>query len=144
MAAVDPIAVITGIIGFLKLIAKPLKTIDQKIDKVDGKVAAVDEKVGGVQEDMVAVQCHLLNQAHDYYLDKGWCPGDIKEQLSLMCDTYTQKGHNHIRPRYRDTLIALDEHPPGNPPAARKRKASPRKKARLNRTIPRRYSHAKP
>ncbi|HPJ01811.1 MAG TPA: hypothetical protein PKU80_03100 [Candidatus Limiplasma sp.] len=46
------------------------------------------------------------------YSYNSWCPPDIKEHLSEMCDNYTNKGRKHIRPQYRDTLIALDEHPP--------------------------------
>lgn len=123
------LSVITAIIGFLKIIAKPLKSIGQKIDTVDQKVSAVDEKVGAVQDDVADIQGHLLNQAHDYYLEKGWCPPDIKEGLSVMCDQYTEKGHNHIRPRYRDTLINLPETPPAARVRSKPRARQPQQQA---------------
>lgn len=117
--------IVTGVISVVKLIARPLKSIDRKIDTVNSKVDSVDKKVDVVQDDVADIQCHLLNQAYDDHVEnKGWCSRDEKDRLSDMCDKYTNRGHNHLREQYAETLLKLPEKPPARRAARKKAPAA--------------------
>ena len=98
-------AIAAGLIGFYRLVVKP-------IHDIKSSVKAVDDKVVVVQDDVADMQCDRLNQAYDYYVHKGFCPKDAKDRLSDMCDKYCKRGRNHIAPHYREILLNLPDNPP--------------------------------
>lgn len=90
---------LAGAVGAIyKWVASPLKDIRTSI-------AVVADDVGDIF-------CDRLNQAHDYWVGKGYCPKADKTRLVEMHQRYTAMGRNHLTANYENDLIRLPEHPP--------------------------------
>lgn len=92
----------------IKPIQKMLKLNKEQNDSIRALAKQVDE----LKTDIARLQGSQLNQAHDYYIERGWCPGSKKRELEEWYKAYTGRGFNHLAPRYLDHLMSLPEHPP--------------------------------
>jgi len=97
------------------LLWKPIKTaLDRrKADKEDERKFRRDvlEKLDAITDDVADLQYERLSQAHDYYLDRGWCPTSKKQQLCNMYQSYTSKGRNHLSAHYEKEILELKDNP---------------------------------
>lgn len=74
------------------------------MDKIDDLARRFDSDIGDLQYER-------LSQAHDFYLDRGWCPTSKKQQLCNMYRSYTAKGRNHLSARYEAEILGLPDKP---------------------------------
>lgn len=72
---------------------------------------AVMDKLDAFGDDIADLQYERLSQAHDYYLDRGWCPTSKKQQLCNMYQSYTAKGRNHLSAHYEKEILELKDTP---------------------------------
>ena len=97
------------------LLWKPIKTaLDRrKADKEDERKFRRDvlKKLDEITDDVADLQYERLSQAHDYYLDRGWCPTSKKQQLCNMYQSYTAKGRNHLSAHYEKEILELKDNP---------------------------------
>ena len=63
--------------------------------------------------DVAFLQHDRLQQGHDYFMRKGFCPAMDKHNLIGLYDRYTSKGRNSLYESYKDDLLDLPEHEPG-------------------------------
>lgn len=73
--------------------------------------ADVLKKLDEITDDVADLQYERLSQAHDYYVDRGWCPTSKKQQLCNMYQSYTAKGRNHLSAHYEKEILELSDHP---------------------------------
>ncbi len=76
------------------------------------RLDALKSLVADTGMDVAALQADHLNQAHDYYMEKGYCPTERKEFLCSVYKSYHEKGHNHLSQHYEEDLIRLPDKPP--------------------------------
>ena len=97
------------------LLWKPIKTaLDRhNADKEDERKFRRDvlKKLDEITDDVADLQYERLSQAHDYYLDRGWCPTSKKQQLCNMYQSYTAKGRNHLSAHYEKEILELKDNP---------------------------------
>ena len=97
------------------LLWKPINTaLDRrKADKEDERKFRRDvlKKLDEITDDVADLQYERLSQAHDYYLDRGWCPTSKKQQLCNMYQSYTAKGRNHLSAHYEKEILELKDNP---------------------------------
>lgn len=79
----------------------------QVIKEFRVKVLAALETIG---DDVGDLQCDRLNQAHDYYVEKGCCPTERKAALCAMYQSYHNKGRNHLSAHYEKEIMELPDH----------------------------------
>ncbi len=119
---------ISAIIGCLSLVLwKPLslvrkrkkaRILAEKSAEAEFKETVLHElstikKMFRVTNDEVAqLQCDRLFQAHDYYMDKGYCSTERKQFLCEMFQAYHDKGLNHLSAYYQEDLLKLPDKPP--------------------------------
>ena len=72
---------------------------------------AVMNKLDALTDDIADLQYERLSQAHDFYVDRGWCPTSKKQQLCNMYQSYTAKGRNHLSAHYEREILELDDKP---------------------------------
>ena len=103
------------IIGLAASIAKIIKGVrkrradaEKRHAEVLGKIDSLSERIDSEIGDL---QYERLSQAHDYYLDRGWCPSSKKQQLCNMYRSYTAKGRNHLSAHYEAEILSLPYHP---------------------------------
>jgi len=63
--------------------------------------------LASISEDVGDLQCDRLTQAHDYYVSRGYCPGDTKAALCKMHRSYRSKGRNHLAESYEEDILDL-------------------------------------
>lgn len=93
-------AAISAIIALAVMVAKFIRWIKTIIDRLDTII-----------DDIADLQYERLSQAHDYYVDRGWCPASKKVQLCNMYMSYTSKGRNHLSARYESEILELADSP---------------------------------
>lgn len=81
-------------------------TMLTKLDSISGELSSIAEDVGDLQ-------CDRLNQAHDYYMEKGYCPTERKQVLCNMYKSYHGKGRNHLSNHYEEDIMELPDRPKG-------------------------------
>ena len=69
------------------------------------------EKLDGMLDDIADLQYERLSQAHDFYMERGWCPTSKKMQLCNMYKSYTSKGRNHLSAHYEREILDLADKP---------------------------------
>ena len=69
------------------------------------------DKLGAITDDVADLQYERLSQAHDFYVDRGWCPTSKKQQLCNMYQSYTAKGRNHLSAHYEREILDLKDKP---------------------------------
>lgn len=72
---------------------------------------AVMSKLDALTDDIADLQYERLSQAHDFYVDRGWCPSSKKQQLCNMYQSYTGKGRNHLSAHYEKEILGLRDYP---------------------------------
>lgn len=92
--------VLSAIVGFFALLVK----IWRVIDRVARGVEKINQEIGDLQYER-------LEEAHDHYIQQGWCPSEKKEMLCNMYGDYTAKGRNHLTKEYEKEIIGLPSHP---------------------------------
>ena len=107
---------ITVIVGCAILIFwKPIKSVHdrRKSEKEEERKfrKAVMDKLNAFGDDIADLQYERLSQAHDFYIDRGWCPTSKKQQLCNMYQSYTAKGRNHLSAHYEREILELSDHP---------------------------------
>jgi hypothetical protein len=118
---------ISAIVGCLTLVLwKPVsyawKKRRAKRQEQEKAAAAFQEKVLSelndiktvsldTRDDVSALQCDRLYQAHDYYMEKGFCPTEKKKFLCDMYEAYHAKGLNHLSEHYYEDIIELPDKP---------------------------------
>lgn len=99
---------IGGALGVLYgWIVKPIKAIKEQNEQ-----QSVDIKQ--LTDDVAYLQGDRLNQAHEHYINKGWCTGSKKRELERWYKAYKKAGHNHLADSYIDDIMNLPEDPPAN------------------------------
>lgn len=74
-------------------------------------IKAVVDKLDAIIDDIADLQYERLSQAHDFYMDRGWCPTSKKVQLCNMYKSYTAKGRNHLSAHYENEILGLPDAP---------------------------------
>lgn len=74
-------------------------------------IKAVVDKLDAIIDDIADLQYERLSQAHDFYMDRGWCPTSKKVQLCNMYKSYTAKGRNHLSAHYEKEILGLPDSP---------------------------------
>ena len=69
------------------------------------------KKLDEITDDVADLQYERLSQAHDFYIERGWCPTSKKQQLCNMYQSYTAKGRNHLSAHYENDILELRDHP---------------------------------
>ena len=69
------------------------------------------DKLSAITDDVADLQYERLSQAHDFYMDRGWCPTSKKQQLCNMYQSYTAKGRNHLSAHYEREILDLKDNP---------------------------------
>lgn len=106
---------ISAIIALMGLVLiKPILTMRKKRLAKGQEEREFREKVlaglDGIKDDVGDLQCDRLNQAHDYYMDKGFCPTERKGVLCNMYQSYHSKGRNHLSAHYEEDIVSLPDH----------------------------------
>lgn len=106
---------ISAIIALLLVITKPFKAAKERKEAEKKETAAfrqkLMEKLDGIEDDIADLQYERLSQAHDYYLERGWCPTSKKQQLCNMYQSYSAKGRNHLSAHYESEILNLRDEP---------------------------------
>lgn len=93
-------AAISAIIALLVTVVRFIRWIKTIVDKLDA-----------ISDDIADLQYERLSQAHDFYVDRGWCPASKKAQLCNMYKSYTAKGRNHLSAHYEREILELEDSP---------------------------------
>ena len=93
-------AAISAIIALIITVTKFIRWIKAIVDKLDAII-----------DDIADLQYERLSQAHDFYVDRGWCPASKKVQLCNMYKSYTAKGRNHLSAHYEKEILELADSP---------------------------------
>ena len=97
------------------LLWKPIKSIHakHKAEKEEERKfrREVLEKLNAITDDVADLQYERLSQAHDFYVERGWCPTSKKQQLCNMYQSYTSKGRNHLSAHYEKEILELKDYP---------------------------------
>lgn len=101
-------ASISAIIALAILAWKTIKRLLDRRGKFQKEVLA---KLDAIGDDVADLQCDRLNQAHDYYMDRGYCPTERKAVLCNMYKSYHAKGRNHLSEHYQEELLDLPDRP---------------------------------
>lgn len=88
-------AAVGAIWGFL---GKPIKAMRGEMSTVQG---ITDMLMGD-----------RLAQAHDHWMQKGYCPPLDKHRLVAMHAAYEKRGLNHLTKTYEQDLLTLPDKPP--------------------------------
>lgn len=111
-AIAGALATIIGLIitvnKILKAAAKRSQDAEKRHKEVLAEIAKLAQRVDA---DIADLQYERLSQAHDFYMDRGWCPGSKKQQLCNMYRSYTQKGRNHLSAHYESEILGLPDKP---------------------------------
>lgn len=91
---------ISAIIALILTITRFIRFIKAAVDKLDAII-----------DDIADLQYERLSQAHDFYMDRGWCPTSKKVQLCNMYKSYTAKGRNHLSAHYEKEILGLPDAP---------------------------------
>jgi hypothetical protein len=111
-AIAGALATIIGLVITVNKIVKAAAKRSQEAEKRHKEVLAEIAKLAQrVDADIADLQYERLSQAHDFYLDRGWCPGSKKQQLCNMYRSYTQKGRNHLSAHYESEILGLPDKP---------------------------------
>lgn len=111
-AIAGALATIIGLIITVNKIVKAAAKRSQEAEKRHKEVLAEIAKLAQrVDADIADLQYERLSQAHDFYMDRGWCPGSKKQQLCNMYRSYTQKGRNHLSAHYESEILGLPDKP---------------------------------
>lgn len=95
-------------IGLIAIFWKPIKV---KLAKRGEFQQTVLSKLDSIAGDVADLQCDRLNQAHDYYMERGYCPTERKAVLCNMYKSYHGKGRNHLSEHYQEDLLDLPDRP---------------------------------
>lgn len=103
------------IIGLVATINKIIKSAHKRKTDAEKRHAEILERIDAlgkrVDSEIGDLQYERLSQAHDYYMDRGWCPSSKKQQLCNMYKNYTAKGRNHLSAHYEAEILSLPDHP---------------------------------
>lgn len=107
---------IMAILGCLTAILyKPIKKVVQRRKEEKEEERRFREKVlkklDDITDDVADLQYERLSQAHDFYVERGWCPTSKKQQLCNMYQSYTGKGRNHLSAHYEKEILDLKDKP---------------------------------
>ena len=69
------------------------------------------DKLDAVIDDIGDLQYERLSKAHDFYMDRGWCPSSKKQMLCQMHKSYAAKGRNHLSIHYENEILGLPDSP---------------------------------
>lgn len=103
------------IIGLIITVNKALKGIAKRRTEAEKRHEEILEKLEDlskrVDSEIGDLQYERLSQAHDYYMDRGWCPTSKKQQLCVMYGSYKAKGRNHLSDHYEAEILGLPDRP---------------------------------
>lgn len=103
------------IIGLIITVNKILKAAAKRSQEAEKRHKEVMAEIGNLAKrldaDIGDLQYERLSQAHDFYLDRGWCPTSKKQQLCNMYKSYTAKGRNHLSQHYEAEILGLPDAP---------------------------------
>lgn len=71
------------------------------------RVQAESVKSAALNDGMQALLRDRIIQAHNYYLDKGYCPIYAKENVKRMYDAYHALGGNDVATRLKDEMMDM-------------------------------------
>lgn len=111
-AIAGALATIIGLVitvnRILRAAAKRSQDAEKRHKEVLAEIANLAKRL---DDDIGDLQYERLSQAHDFYMDRGWCPTSKKQQLCNMYRSYTAKGRNHLSAHYEDELLGLPDKP---------------------------------
>ena len=103
------------IIGLIITINKVAKGVAKRRMEAENRHKELLSEIGKLAKrldsDIGDLQYERLSQAHDFYTDRGWCPGSKKQQLCNMYRSYTAKGRNHLSAHYEAEILSLPDNP---------------------------------
>ena len=103
------------IIGLAISINKLVKSAAKRRMEAENRHKELLSEIGKLAKrldsDIGDLQYERLSQAHDFYTDRGWCPGSKKQQLCVMYKSYRAKGRNHLSEHYEAEILALPDKP---------------------------------
>ena len=106
---------ISAIIALVLVVTKPFKAVRDRKTAEKNETAEfrrrLMEKLDSIEDDIADLQYERLSQAHDYYLERGWCPTSKKQQLCNMYQSYSSKGRNHLSAHYEAEILNLRDEP---------------------------------
>ena len=82
-------------------------TVLGKLEELGTGVADVRGEVGNVRDDVAALQCDRLQQAHDYWMEQGYCPTPTKQVIVAICQAYRGNGYNHLCDHFEEDILNL-------------------------------------
>jgi len=100
----DMIVKLAAIIGAAGTIIAAVAAIYKTLRRIENMLT-------GVMDDIADLQYERLAQAHDFYMDRGWCPASKKAQLCIIYKSYKSKGRNHLTAHYEENILSLAEEP---------------------------------
>lgn len=92
----------------LSAVQKELSELKKAIEQLNQDTS---KRFDRVYDDIGDLQYERLSQAHDFYMDRGWCPSSKKMQLCHMHDSYKDKGRNHLSDHFQQDLLNLPDNP---------------------------------
>lgn len=103
------------IIGLIITVNKILRAAAKRSQEAENRhkelLAEIGKLAKRLDSDIGDLQYERLSQAHDFYTDRGWCPGSKKQQLCVMYKSYRAKGRNHLSEHYEAEILGLPDKP---------------------------------
>ena len=92
------VALITAMLALYNWVARPVKAMLERNEKQDA--------------DISMLLWDRLQQAHSYFMERGWASAAEKERLIAMHKAYQDRGRNHLSASFESDLLKLPERPP--------------------------------
>lgn len=117
------LAALGGIAGLIyKYLIKPAvdrnaeekKKLREQLKEMSDCIAALQKAVKEVGTDVGYLQHDRLQQGHDHWMKRGYCPPGDKENLIDMYDRYISQDRNSLYKSYKQDLLELPPTPDGH------------------------------
>jgi len=107
------VAILTWNINFIKKhIILYFERKDDKIDKIAEDMEIVKEELRQQKKTDMLILRDRLNQILRYYLEKGYCSMDERDNIAKMYEQYQLRGGNGAMQEFMDRLCSLPFGPP--------------------------------
>lgn len=88
--------------------------LNEKLDRMCETITGLESAIKEVGVDVGYLQHDRLQQGHDHWMKRGYCPPGDKENLIDMYDRYISQGRNSLYKSYKQDLLDLPSTPDGN------------------------------
>ena len=94
--------------------AEEKRKLREQLKEMSDSIAALQTAVKEVGTDVGYLQHDRLQQGHDHWMKRGFCPPGDKEKLIDMYDRYISQGRNSLYKSYKQDLLELPPSPDGH------------------------------